>query len=209
MKMKQFVMPLLAVVMLFASCAKDPLKDLTDEERRIYITNRDSSANFASFNTFSIVDSVYVIEDGRITDRSTVPYDLALINAVRDQMEARGYTEVEREEDPDLGISVNRIYNTYSGLIDYSGYWGNYGSFYDPFYWGYPGAGYFFPSYGVYQVTEGAVSIDILDLQGAENSNNIKGIWNGLIRGTGTFRENTVPSAVAALFNQSPYLTKQ
>ncbi len=207
--MKQLVLPLLSAVLLLASCVKDPVDKLTDDERRIYITNRDSTANFSSYNTFNIVDSVLVIEDGRITDKSVVPYDLALINAIREQMVAKGYTLVGRNENPDLGITVSRVYNTYSGLIDYGYYWGRYGNFYDPFYWGYPGAGYYFPSYGVYQVTEGAVSIDMLDLKGAESSNSIKGVWNGLIRGAGTFRESNIAPAVAALFNQSPYLNKQ
>ena len=77
-----------------------------------------------------------------------------------------------------------------------------------PYYWGYPGYDYLFPSsYGYYEVTEGALSIDMFDLaNAANNNNNIKGIWNGLIRGSGIFRVENANDGVKILFDQSTYL---
>jgi hypothetical protein len=40
----------------------------------------------------------------------------------------------------------------------------------------------------------------------ANNNNNIKGIWNGLIRGTGIFRVENASEGVKILFDQSTYL---
>jgi hypothetical protein len=55
---------ILAFAAIFQSCSKDPLASLTDEESRIYITDHDSTVNFSEFNTFSISDSVAVINNG-------------------------------------------------------------------------------------------------------------------------------------------------
>ena len=190
----------------FSSCSKDPLKNMTQEESRIYITNRDSSVNFASYKTYSIVDSVLVIENNNLTGKATSSWDLQILSAVRSAMEARGYKRVTHTQSPDIGINVSRLYNTTTHLVNLSDYWGGYGGFYDPYYWGYGGYGYNFPFYGVYESTEGAVSIDMLDLKNAPANGAIKGIWNGLIRGSGIFNSAAAQSEVDALFAQSPYI---
>lgn len=193
---------------VLSGCVKEPLRNLNEEERRIYLTNRDSSVDFGSYTTYSIVDSVSVIDNGRIAGKQTTNWDLAVIDALVEQMNARGFQRVGRSENPDLGINVARIYNTYTGMMTYNDYWGGYGGYYDPYYWGYPGSSYYFPTYyGIYEVTEGAVSIDILDLKNTNQDNRIEGIWNGLIRGEGTFRTENASSIIASLFAQSPYLT--
>ena len=52
-----------AGAMLVSSWRKDPLKDMTAEESRIYVTNYDEQADFSSYKTFSIVDSVAVLSN--------------------------------------------------------------------------------------------------------------------------------------------------
>ena len=49
----------------FAGCSKEPLNHLTAEETRIYVTNYDSVANFSAYKTYSIADSVAVIDNGQ------------------------------------------------------------------------------------------------------------------------------------------------
>ncbi len=137
--------------------------------------------------------------------------DQAFIAAVKDQMRARGFTLVNKNSKPDLGINVNRIYNTSTGIIAYRDYFNDYyGSYMDPYYWGYSGYGYYSPySYATYSIREGALSVDMLDLKNAATTNRIGVIWTGLIRGSGIFNANTTPSQVKALFDQSPYLKTQ
>lgn len=205
-----FAIMAMAGLVATSSCTKEPLDNMTEEESRIYITNRDSSVDFGSYKTFSIVDSISVIDDSRLVGKEISSWDAGVLSAIRSEMEERGFTYVARNADPDLGINVSRLYNTYTGVVSYPNYWGGYGGFYDPFYWGYGGMNYFFPpSYGVYQVTEGALSVDMLDLKNANASNQIKGVWTGLIRGTGIFRSGNVNTQVQALFDQSPYLRTQ
>ena len=199
---------LLLFVTIFAvsSCAKDPLNSITEDESRIYITNHDSTANFSLYKTYSIVDSVALVDNNRLAGKEATSWDTEIIDAVQNAMNARGYVKVNRTQSPDLGINISRVYNTTTSLVDLSGYYNSYGGYYDPYYWGYGGYDYYFPSYGYYQSTEAALSIDILDLKNASGSQTIKGVWNGVVRGEGIFRSSNVQSQVQTLFDQSPYL---
>jgi len=187
------------------SCTKNPLSKLTAEESRIYVTNYDSSANFSSFQTFSISDSIAFIDNG-VSRKVRTAVDQAFIAAVRSQMSAVGYTEVNRGNSPDVGVNITRINNTSTGVLVYNNFYGGYGGFYDPFYWGYGGFGYAAPnSFATFAIKEGALTIDLLDLKDAAVNKNINIIWTGLIRGSGIFSSNANVQ-VKALFDQSPYL---
>ena len=197
-----------ACAALLGGCSKDPLKNMTTEESRIYITNYDSSAHFGDFRTYNISDSVAVINNGTLQKRTLTEADAAFIQAVKDNMQERGYQLVGKDEQPDLGITISTIFNNQTGIISYPSYWGYYNSFWDPYYWGYGGYDYYFPyvSYAVYQIREGALSIDIVDLKDAGKDKKIEGLWNGLIRGEGIFNASGAAAQVKALFDQSPYL---
>lgn len=200
---------ILALAAVFTGCTKDPVANLTAEESRIYITNYDSTVNFSTFRTFSISDSVAVINDRRVTKEMTST-DQAFINAFKTEMQAKGFTMVSKSANPDLGINVSRIYNTSTGIVSFRNYYDMYSGFYDPFYWGYGGYGYYSPySYATYSIREGALSIDVLNLKNAATSNRINVIWTGLIRGTGIFNSATAADQVKMLFNQSAYLKNQ
>ena len=206
-RMKLLLAGFFGVTAFLTACTKDPLNHLTPEESRIYITSFDSAADFSSYKTYSIADSVAVISNGG-AKMALTPSDQAYTTAVDKYMQQRGYIKVNNNQNPDLGINVDRIYNTSTGLIDYSDYWDYYGGYWDPGYWGYPGYGYYVPYvYGVYQVTEGLMSIDMFDLRNAsKNNNKINLIWNGLVRGEGVFNAENADSSVAQLFAQSQYL---
>lgn len=197
------VMPL-----IYTSCTKDPIKNLNNEESRIYITDHDSTVNFSNYKTYSISDSVAVIDNGSSKHQLNTT-DQAYIDAVKKYMSQAGYQLVSKDDSPDLGVDVNRIISTSTGVISYGDYWNDYNGYWDPYYWGYPGYGYYVPyAYSVYQIREGAISVDILDLKNASKNNKINVIWTGLIRGEGIFDASVADSQVAALFNQSSYLNQ-
>jgi len=202
---------ILAIAATFTSCSKDPLSDLTAEESRIYITDHDSTKDFKTFQTFSISDSVAVVNNGQVSKQLNET-DLAFINAVKSELQNKGYTLVAKGANPDLGVNVTRIYNTSTGIINYSNYYDSYGSYWDPYDYGYGygGYGYYSPySYATYSVKEGAISVDMLDIKNAAASNKIEVIWTGLIRGSGIFNAATASAQVKMLFDQSPYLTSK
>ncbi|HEX6430204.1 MAG TPA: DUF4136 domain-containing protein [Niastella sp.] len=208
--MKKIVIPVLLAtgILAMTSCKKDPVKNLSGDEGLIYITKHSDSVSFNTFRTFSIADSVAVISNNKLEGKVRTDVDAAYINAVKDQLIQRGYTLVAKNQNPDLGITISRIYNTSTGVFDYGSYWDPYyGSYWDPYYWGYGGYGYYFPSYyyGSYSITEGALSIDIFNLKDAKETNKISSIWNGLIRGSGVFGVSTAANGVKALFDQSTY----
>ncbi|MBV9963462.1 MAG: DUF4136 domain-containing protein [Parafilimonas sp.] len=191
---------------VFFGCTKEPLNNLNQEETRIYVTNSDSTINFGSYKTYSISDSVVVLNNGG-SYKDLTDVDQAYIDAVNKYMQQRGYALVNKNSNPDIGIDVNRIYNTATGYFGYDSYWDYYGGYWDPYYWGYGGLDYYIPpTYGVYQVTEGAVSIDMLDLKNAGSKDKIDIIWNGLVRGEGIFNTSTADASIKALFDQSTYL---
>jgi len=199
----------LLTMVIFGSCRKDPLKNLTNDESRIYISNYDTTARFSSYTTFSITDSVDVIQDNQLYGRERAAFDSAVITAIDQNMQQRGYQLVNRESAPDLAINVSRVYNTSTGVFSYGDYWDYYGGYYDPYYWGYGGYGYYPPYYavGVYSIQSGGLEIDLLDLKNAsDNGNKIKPIWTGLARGEQVFRTANAAAEVQALFDQSIYL---
>lgn len=209
--MKRRMLISTTVILLFAlvSCTRDPLNNLTEDESRIYITNHDSNANFSSFHTFSVADSVAVIEDGQLRGYDLTPYDAAFISALKNKMVAQGYTLVTKSNDPDLGITVSSITNNSTGIISYNDYTGNYYGYWDPYYWGYPGSSYYFPTYyGIYNISEGALSVDMFDLKDVSTNNQIKNVWTALIRGSGIFNSSNIDKHVETLFAQSAYLKK-
>lgn len=117
MKRKFLLLMLVAgISALFVNCRKEPLNNLTEEESRIYITDHDSTAIFSAYHTYSISDSVAVISDGSSTKQLN-EVDQAYINAVKKYMMQTGYTLVNKDQNPDLGVNINRIINTSTGVI--------------------------------------------------------------------------------------------
>lgn len=206
MKNYAIVPVVVAAVFVLASCTKDPVSKLSSEESRIYITNHDSTANFSSFKTFSISDSVAIISNNHLREKTHDAYDSTLIAAVSNALVQRGYTLVTKDQHPDLGINVNNIINTYTGYVDYGDYYSDYYGYWDPYYWGYGGYGYYGSYIGTYQVNEGVISIDMFDLKDAAGTGKIKSVWNGVIRGDGIFQNANISSNVQALFDQSTYI---
>ena len=208
--MKTVMLGLIAsasLVTIVTGCSKDPLKNLNEDESRIYITNHDSTYNFASSNTFTIADSVAVISNNQYAGKDLTSYDGQLIAAVKAAMIKQGYILVEKGGEADLALAVSIYSNDQTGIISYSDYGGYYDDYWDPYYWGYPGYSYYYPSYyGVYNFSETALAIDMFDLKDAATSNQLKNVWSALIRGSGIFNNAKVDSQVQTLFDQSAYL---
>ena len=206
--MKKIWLLCLPTLLLF-SCVKEPIDNLTQEESRIYVTNYDTAVSFSNYSSFRMADSIAVIVNNRLESRERSAGDAQFIDAVASALQQKGYTRVNNQA-ADLGVTVSSITNTSTQLVSYPDYGGYYGSYWDPFYWGYNDYSYYFPTYyGVYETGETALTIDIVDLKNAsQNNNQLRVIWSGLIRGSGIFSGQNSNSMINALFNQSAYLQK-
>ena len=207
-RIRRFCLAAVGVLGLL-SCTKNVTDNLGQDEMPLYITKPEPSVDFSNYSTYSLADSVAVINNDQLVQRVRTDYDAAFIDAIAAQMQSRGFTRVSHSDKPDLGITISRIYNDYTGIIDYSNYWNYYNGYWDSDYWGYPGYDYYFPPvYGTYTVTDGGVTIDMFDLKNAASNNQLRQVWSGLVRGTGTFDVSNVTMHAQALFDQSPYLEK-
>ena len=209
MKRRWFLsLPVLCLLMI--SCTKEPLDQLTEEESRIYVTNYDTTTRFSNYSTFRLADSVAIITNNQLEGRERAAADAQLIDAVAATLQQRGYTRVNAGQSADLGITLSAITNTSTQIVSYPDYGGYYGSYWDPYYWGYPGSSYYYPTYyGVYESGETALTIDVVDLKNrSENNNTLRVIWSGLVRGSGIFNGGNAQNQIAALFAQSPYFKK-
>ncbi|WP_254411694.1 DUF4136 domain-containing protein [Dyadobacter diqingensis] len=180
------------------SCTKDPVNDLSDLESQVYITNHDKTADFKTFKTFSISDSVTVVQDNR-TGTALTSLDKDLLTRIITNMQNLGYTYVAADKKPDVGLSAARVTNTYVNVAStpYSSYWGGY----------YGGYGYGYPSYYAYETSESYWSISMLDLKNADVVNKkLNVIWDAQIRGSGLGNTGYIDQMVDSIFGQSTYL---
>lgn len=195
-------MVLCGVALLWAGCRKEPLNHLNNDESRIYITQYDTTANFTTYKTFSVSDSVALLINGQNVGMELGPVETAFIQSLDSAMERAGYTLVSRESSPDLAINLTHISTNYVGVT----YFSDYGDYWDPYYWGY-GYGYAFPYYyAAYQINEDALAFDMFDLKNATVNKQLKDIWSALIKGEDVFDTANVSSEIRILFAQSPYL---
>lgn len=197
-----------AGAMLVSSCRKDPLKDMTAEESRIYVTNYDEQADFSSYKTFSIVDSVAVLSNREGATKELTTYDQNLLALLKSHMQERGYTLVDKSAKPDLAMNVTRIDNTTTQVGYNPGYWAGWPGYWDTGYWGYPGWNYWFPSYyTVFRYNEKSVAVDLVDLKNAaSHDNQLVAVWNAQLRGTGVWNGDNLEPMLKAVFDQSQYL---
>lgn len=196
----------LALVM---GCNRDPLGDLSPEESQVFITNHDRAANFGSYKTFSIRDSVAVLGNQNSVQLVAGLRERGFIARVIENLQQRGYVRVERSENPDLGVNVARVSNSYTGVTAnpfFDPFWGGFGGG----YWGYGGGFYYPPTFSYYQVRENYWYTEMLDLKnpraGQNGQQQANVIWNAEIRGNGIFDDASVSRVVDAVFAQSDYL---
>lgn len=200
---------LLTFATLVVSCRKDAIKNLDSKEGIVYVTDHDSTVNFSNYLSFRIADSVNVIKDGQLAGRENNSYASSLITALAQAMIQRGFQlETDHTVQPDIGINITKLVTNQTGVVSYYDYWGGYGSYWDPYYWGYGGYDYYFPyAIGTYTFQEAALSVDMLDLKNPDTGGNkLRSVWTGLVYGSGIFNTGTVSDIVQNLFTQSPYL---
>ena len=106
--MKKFIPLLLAVfAVTLASCEKDPDMDKLDNNYLVY-TNYDKKADFKTFETYYLPDSILVIGDKENAEYWKDENAQEILSAYVANMNSRGYIRVDDREEADLGLQVCR-----------------------------------------------------------------------------------------------------
>jgi hypothetical protein len=204
-KPEMFKITSLIVVMALlglTSCTKDPISDLTSEESLVYVTNRDTQADYKQYKTFSIVDSVLVVENNR-TGTALQEIDIAVLNRIINNMKDLGYVLVTPAQKPDVGINVAWITNSQINVASMPLYYGNYWGGMGGYGWGYPSY------YQYYETSESYWHISMVDFK---NPNTVdktyKVVWDAQIRGSEIGNRNLANTMIDAIYTQSAYLKK-
>lgn len=210
-KYVSFIVPLLAAVAW--SCQTEPdSAELIDQ--MVVSTNYDPNADFSLYTTYALpTDTIGFVSnsspDTIITaDQSAFPG--VVLDGIENNLNALGYTRVERDQDPDIGVNVMVVndYNVFQELV-YPGYYGYPGSYYYSGYYGY-GSYYSYPYVNTYAYNTGVLIIEFIDLKNKTPDNKVKVVWDAYLGDVySTVDRNAQASdAVDQAFEQSPYLAK-
>jgi hypothetical protein len=201
-----------ALALLAVACHKEPYID-SDNEYLVY-TSPGKDATFASFTTFDLADSLLVIGQSAKPEYSQSQNALALIQAVRTNMENAGYIYTPDNPDADLGIQMTYVIKTDRYVQYYNDpyWWLNYPGYWSPGYWGNY-VGFYYPYPVTYTYSTNALMVDMADLTTPKTGTEaLKVVWSVYIGGpAGSSVASDVEvmkNAIDQAFVQSPYLKK-
>lgn len=201
-----------ALALLAVACHKEPYID-SDNEYLVY-TSPGKDATFASFTTFDLADSVLVIGQSAKPEYSQSQNALALIQAVRTNMENAGYIYTPDNPDADLGIQMTYVIKTDRYVQYYNDpyWWLNYPGYWSPGYWGNY-VGFYYPYPVTYTYSTNALMVDMADLTTPKTGTEaLEVVWSVYIGGpAGSSVASDVEvmkKAIDQAFVQSPYLKK-
>ena len=172
-----------ALALLAVACHKEPYID-SDNEYLVY-TSPGKDATFASFTTFDLADSLLVIGQSAKPEYSQSQNALALIQAVRTNMENAGYVYTPDNPDADLGIQMTYVIKTDRYVQYYNDpyWWLNYPGYWSPGYWGNY-VGFYYPYPVTYTYSTNALMVDMADLITPKTGTEaLKVVWSVYIGG--------------------------
>lgn len=195
------------IAFLVMSCEPQP-EDAELLDQLAVFTDYDTEVDFNSYVTYAIpTDTISLYSNASSSKFLTAgnsDYPRPVVNAIKTNMNNRGFVLKTRKENPDLGINVSLIhdFNVYQNVY-YGG--GGYGGG----YYGY-GSSYYYPSYVTTSTTNnGTLIIEIVDLKNKTPDNKVKVIWTGtmgdVINAVDIINQSV--NGVTQAFTQSAYLT--
>lgn len=194
---KKFIL-YLGIALLMVSCYPGGTEYYEDTD--IVYTDYDPAYDFASKSAYAIPDKIVELTgkelEGEDPEFVEEPYNTQMLNQMKTNMAALGWTEVEDPADADLVLFPAVWTNT----TVY--YWYNYWCWYYPYYCGW---GWGYPSVSSY--TTGTLLMTLLS--DGEDHVTPAQVWTGGLNGllSGAFNTDRVTRAIDQAFTQSPYLS--
>ncbi len=195
------------------SCAPDPAQELTSYDTDMVATWPDEEYDFSRDSVFILYDKILELQEDTII-LSDSDLDRKIIQEVYNNMIAYGYVPSDSTAtdttNPDIDIAL--VLTKFQGQniqgAQNGGTWYGYPAYWNPWYVGYPGTGWYFPGYTyIYSYQTGAVVIAMFDWSKRNQETQIP-IWEAGIGGVleGNDIENRVLWGVDQAFGQSSYL---
>ena len=190
---------ILGSMFLLQACFPFGPEDIEDFD--IVGTFYDENVNFSSFKTYVMPDTIVHVDNSGVSAR-TGDYDALILDQVAANMGAIGYTRVNRDENPDmiLTLAISREGYNLESSYDYGDY---YGSDYD----GY-GSGNYYTTGSQYQMETGSVLMSLSNTEGdgSLRSSMWLGIINGITEQSFTNTSRRLIELINQAFVQSPYM---
>lgn len=185
------------------------------EDLNLVYTNYSTDFDFSARKTYALPDSVVKITDQDFTDPDgdgkpsylSPVYATPLLNELKKNMDAYGWTEIDKNSNPDVvllasAMTTTTIYYYYDW--DYWNWW--YPGWID---WGWYYPGYYYPTYAD-GYRSGSIFLQMLDNKSMKGSDVSPVVWssilNGLAEGSTTDINNRIQQTADQAFAQSPYL---
>ena len=209
--MKPKLALVVALLAAIVSCRKVPDSSELSAEQ-VVATDRDLAANFSDYNTYFVSDSVSVVASDPKDSILTGPLAAQMVNAIKTNMNSRGYTFVARTANPDLGLRLTVIKDITRTAIC-GGWWDGWYGYYPPWYWGCYYCGYYYPWCTTYTYTIGTSTLYIFDVKNKDANRNLKAVWGATMFGVFSTTNNQTnadltTTAINQAFSQSPYIKK-
>jgi hypothetical protein len=204
--MRKIVFVLITAACLIG-CQTEP-DGLKLYDELVVSTNFDPEVTFGAYTTYAIpTDTIGFISNTNPNDtiivasQSNKYYPKLVLERIRSNMNSRGYTAVDKSENPDLGVNVYIVkdFNVFQQVV--------YPNYYYPYYYGY-GSYYSYPYVNTYAYNTGALVVEIVDLKNVTPDNKVKVIWNaymGDVYSTIELQQQSL-DAIDQAFVQSNYL---
>lgn len=211
--MKRFT-PLLLAALAFTACEKEADNDKLDNNFVVY-TNYDKSADFKQFSTYYLPDSILLIGEKDKQEYWKDNEAQQILDTYVSNMNARGYTRVDKRENADLGLQVSYVKNTYVYTdYGYPEWWWGYPGYWDVPYWGNWGGGWYYPYAVSYSYSTGSFVTEMLNLEAVQGQNEkLPVLWtaymSGMLSGSTKTNVGLAIQAVNQAFSQSAYLTNK
>ncbi len=178
--------------------------EYVDELDSVY-TNYSPEFNFASNYTYALPEGVLKIDGQDDNTPEFIDEDLsnATISALRANLNARGWTEVDESENPDVVMLATGFDTDFYYYYDF-GWW-------DWYYPGYfPGWGWYYPYYPVYVdgFSIGTLFIQMTYADGITNDE-VPVEWvcllNGVLQGSDAGMAQRITTNINQAFSQAPF----
>jgi hypothetical protein len=202
--MKKHLYMLLLAATIFWGCQPEPdAKDLIDQ--LVVSTNYDPESDFKAYTTYAIPTDTIGFISNNSDDTLIVgnTYARPVINAIKAGLNERGYTQVSKGQNPDIGVNVLVVndFNVFQQVVYPPGYYGGY--------YGY-NSWYYYPYINTYAYNTGVLIIEVVDLKNRTPDNKVRVIWDAYMGDVYSSIDLVKQSvdAIGQAFVQSPYIGK-